>query len=395
MFNKSSKTLIIYILSEDQKNFDPTISINKKILIQKLKRDGLNPEINNFFLLMWARYQKEEQVNRTIVAKHISSGGIFRRFIRDIAGVSNIVQHTQSYQRNPDIIAVYNPALLHSALKIKKVRGGAIVLFLTNLPQGLARTRRWGLLRSLYYHRIEKRSYGISDKAFVISEATRTYAKVLGVPNNEIYTFSPNVIAIDTSIINSVKKGIVRSQYKISDDKKVILSVGRLEKEKNFPRLIEIFRALNRKDVVLIIVGEGSEHDRLKKLVAKYNLKESIICAGFVSRTDIWNYFYDADIFMLLSQSEGLGLVFWEAMYARVPVIGSMASGILETIGADGLRGFLIKDQEDTSAVSAKIDACIARGDAVSAMIEHAHAYVSEKISHTTTINDIIGGAEK
>ena len=70
----------------------------------------------------------------------------------------------------------------------------------------------------------------------------------------------------------------------------------------------------------------------------------------------LWNYFYDADIFMLLSQSEGLGLVFWEAMYARVPVIGSMASGILETIGADGFAGFLIKDQEDTSAVSAKID---------------------------------------
>jgi glycosyltransferase involved in cell wall biosynthesis len=89
----------------------------------------------------------------------------------------------------------------------------------------------------------------------------------------------------------------------------------------------------------------------------------------------------DADCFVLLSKSEALGLVFWEAMYMNVPVIGRPVGGIVETIGKDGERGFLWDAKDGTEAFKNKLERAIRKDPDVQAMTVRAREYVQRKIA--------------
>ena len=93
---------------------------------------------------------------------------------------------------------------------------------------------------------------------------------------------------------------------------------------------------------------------------------------------------------MLLSYSEGLGLVFWEAMYMRVPVIGSPVGGIKETIGENGERGLFWDESYGVEDIAKKIKIVFDEGPGISEMKRRAHLYVSEKIKQRLSINDIL-----
>ena len=137
------------------------------------------------------------------------------------------------------------------------------------------------------------------------------------------------------------EKNVVRNLYNIDNSRKIILSVGRLENEKNYEKLIGVFSKLKNSNLILIIVGSGSLEQELKKLTNNLNISNRVIFAGHVSRQDIWNYYLDADLFILLSKSEGLGLVFHEAMYMNVLVVGSKIEGIIDSIGINEENGFI------------------------------------------------------
>ncbi len=387
-----NESLRILLFSFDWRNLYET---NIGEIFEKLERDGLAPSRNSIFSIHWSTKGYYKKINNNLATLHLKAHLGKIRFVYDLVNIFLTPFLLKKYRFSPDMVVIYDFPSVFLGLGAKFFWGSRIVLIVTNIPTQLIRTRpRWGF--SLLYQKVSEffAKYFI-DYAITISTSTEKYMKALGVSPKKIRVFSPNVIARDEQFFETARTGWVRERLNISKEKKIILSVGRLEPEKNFTRLIEIFKTLNRKDLVLIIVGQGSEYERLNNLVAKHHLQENIIFAGFVERKDIWNFYRDADVFILLSKSEGLGLVFWEAMYARVPVIGSMADGIVETIGENGLRGFLITDDENTDTVNAKIDACIAHGDRVTAMIERARAYVSEKISRRATINDILGDTEK
>jgi glycosyltransferase involved in cell wall biosynthesis len=93
---------------------------------------------------------------------------------------------------------------------------------------------------------------------------------------------------------------------------------------------------------------------------------------------------------MLLSKAEGLGLVFWEAMYMRVPVIGSPVGGILETIGGNGSRGFLWEESLGIEDLHDKLNKCIAHTEEVEIMKDRAYAYVATIITNNVSINTIV-----
>ena len=181
----------------------------------------------------------------------------------------------------------------------------------------------------------------------------------------------------------------MREQYSITPDKKIILSIGRLEAEKDFPRLFHILSHLNEK-FILIILGEGSLLSDFRSMVKEMGLEKRVIFAGLVARENLWNYYLDADVFILLSKSEALGLVFWEAMYMGVPCIGSMAPGIAETIGSDGERGFLVKEKEEMVSISEKINQCVTSNEMIAEMKKRARDYVEVQMKNNLSINDLL-----
>jgi GalNAc-alpha-(1->4)-GalNAc-alpha-(1->3)-diNAcBac-PP-undecaprenol alpha-1,4-N-acetyl-D-galactosaminyltransferase len=123
---------------------------------------------------------------------------------------------------------------------------------------------------------------------------------------------------------------------------KIILGVGRLEKQKRFDVLIKVFRELNLKDYKLLIVGEGSERERLLKMIGD---DERIRLIGRTK--EIEKYYRKSEIFVLSSQKEGFGNVLIEAMAFGCACISfDCPYGPAEII-QNGVNGLLVENQNE------------------------------------------------
>jgi len=102
------------------------------------------------------------------------------------------------------------------------------------------------------------------------------------------------------------------------------LGIGRLAPQKNFALLIDAFARIARADDRLTIVGEGSERERLERQIATLGLAAQIELVGHQSPVDRW--LAQADVLVLSSDFEGLGIVVIEALAAGVPVVATDCS---------------------------------------------------------------------
>ena len=99
------------------------------------------------------------------------------------------------------------------------------------------------------------------------------------------------------------------------------------------------------------IVGVGPEDAALKQLTEKYGLTDRIHFAGSVARDKVYSYMSKADIFIMPSIEETLGLVYLEAMMHGCLTVGTENEGI-DGIIEDGKNGFLVKPQSEESVLS-------------------------------------------
>ena len=89
--------------------------------------------------------------------------------------------------------------------------------------------------------------------------------------------------------------------------KNKICFVGRLEKQKDLPRMIEIASKLRQinNNFILDIYGEGSQKDTISRLIKKYHLEKNVFLKGFTQDKNIYaNY----SIMWMTSSFEGFGL---------------------------------------------------------------------------------------
>lgn len=107
-------------------------------------------------------------------------------------------------------------------------------------------------------------------------------------------------------------RDIIRKQLGL-EDKYVIGFVGRLHEQKNPYRMLSIFSQVMeiRKDAVLLIVGDGEEHDGMIMRCKELNICENVIFTG--KRDDIPNIMMGMDVFFMPSLYEGLPVVIVEA----------------------------------------------------------------------------------
>jgi phosphatidylinositol alpha-1,6-mannosyltransferase len=145
------------------------------------------------------------------------------------------------------------------------------------------------------------------------------------------------------------------------DDRKVLLTAGRLVKRKGvawfvssvLPELVE-----KNEKVTYLIVGEGQERERIEKLVLELKLADHVLLLGRVSDEMRVLAYQSCDVFVMPNipvdgDMEGFGLVALEASLAGVPVVASGIEGITDAI-KDGKNGILI-NTKDQKAYLAKI----------------------------------------
>lgn len=103
--------------------------------------------------------------------------------------------------------------------------------------------------------------------------------------------------------------------------------VSRIEKEKGWKVLLDAInildKSVNDTEFKLLIVGEGSERDLLKKYIKQHNLEEVVTMLSFVNQKKLSDLYSKMDLFIFPTFKESLGLVGLEAMACGVPVLGS------------------------------------------------------------------------
>ncbi|MCF3942623.1 glycosyltransferase [Oceanobacillus alkalisoli] len=120
-----------------------------------------------------------------------------------------------------------------------------------------------------------------------------------------------------------------------------IISVGKLMEQKNHKLLINAFSLIAEKYPVykLCIYGEGELREELKELIIEKKLENRVFLMGRTK--DVFHVVYNADMFILSSNYEGLSNALLEAMMLETPVISTNCAGSNELI-EHGMNGILV-----------------------------------------------------
>ena len=118
-------------------------------------------------------------------------------------------------------------------------------------------------------------------------------------------------------------KKIEKFNFEELKNKKYIIGIGRLTKQKNFDLMINFFKKISNTypSLNLVIIGEGENKTRLKKLSINLSLEKRIYFLGY--QKNVFKYLTRAECFILTSLWEDPGFVLVEAALAGVPIISS------------------------------------------------------------------------
>lgn len=211
------------------------------------------------------------------------------------------------------------------------------------------KSRIFNYLWKPIFSEMETKSITMSDKVITLSRnVSNSLARYYDLEPN---TFIVNKPGVDLNRFRASDNGPEdREEFNIPKDSVVILYVGRLSREKNVEKLTRTFARLRRRDIHLLIVGDGPCRVKLEQLREELGMMREITLLGM--RTDVERFYSMADIFVLPSKYEGFGQVILEAMAAGLPCIAfkkampayEVAS---EEIIADGLTGFCVDPYND------------------------------------------------
>ena len=168
---------------------------------------------------------------------------------------------------------------------------------------------------------------------------------------------------IDTEHFSPERRNL-RIRHELGlDDKKVIVSVGRLVHRKGQDFLIDALPLISQKipNVHLLLVGEGPYRAELEKRSVARGVRDRITFIGRVQHSGLPEYICAGDIFAMPSRSrlaglevEGLGIVYLEASACGLPVIGGTSGGAPDAV-LEGETGFSVDGTSATAIAEAAI----------------------------------------
>ena len=212
----------------------------------------------------------------------------------------------------------------------------------------------------------------------------------------------PNIVKLE-KIAGNFPSGYFRKKFNISDDKKIVIYLGRLSWIKGFDTLIPAFKAVVKKHPEAILVIAGGDDKGYKKnvqlLITNYQLQDGVIFTGMLTGADKIAAYQDSDVFVLPSYSESFGMSIVEAMATGLPVVVSKGVGISAYIKQVKAGIVVEKNEVELSGAILKIlnnsDLAKKMGEAGRELIKNE--FSSEKIAEKflKEYNEILQGYEK
>lgn len=182
----------------------------------------------------------------------------------------------------------------------------------------------------------------IIDEILVNSLATKSciYQNNKSIFNKDYVKIIPHGVNFE-----QIEKREFKPIYKRKGNEIVLLSLGRLEAEKNHSFLIDVAIQLKKDGVrfKLLIGGSGSLYEHLKNRVKANQLDDDVYFTGFVKNPK--DFYKSGDVLLLPSLYEGFGFVIIEAAANKIPVVAFDNSSKPEIIKQNS-TGILTPDND-------------------------------------------------
>lgn len=261
----------------------------------------------------------------------------------------------QSYKQIRKLLKEQNFSVIHChtpivgfIVRLAALPYRATVLYTTH---GLAFPKGCSLKEKLIYGTAEWLGIRMCDGIITINHEDHATLRKMGAKN----VYYINGVGVNTARYHKIEidRDAYRKSIGVEKDDIMVLSVGEISARKNQQIIIRALAKLGDPRYVFVICGKAmtgsAVYEKLVSLAKELNVRVKFL--GF--RRDIPQIAHCADIAVMPSLREGLGLAGIEAMAAGVPVIGSDIQGIKDYV-VDGVTGYLC-DPRDADAFAEKI----------------------------------------
>lgn len=238
------------------------------------------------------------------------------------------------YLRTRKIIKSFKPDIVHSHMYHANILC-RLVRIRSEIPKLICTSHsnfEGGMLRMLSYRATDKLatiSTNVSQDAMhtLINKGAYKANRVIAIPNG---------INTEKFIYDENSRKQLRTALK-SQNKKVILAVGRMSPAKDYSNLFKSIALLKqqRNDFIVYTVGDGPLREELNQLAQSLDINDYIIMLGV--RYDVPELMSACDVFVLSSAWEGFGLVVAEAMSCERLVVATDCGGVKDIVGQNGI----------------------------------------------------------
>ncbi len=198
---------------------------------------------------------------------------------------------------------------------------------------------RWKFISNTYnklVHKILKRA----DKIILTSPANLEHSQIIKQYQHKCEIIPLAMDDIDVSEISNDDLLAFKNKYKLPDEK-LMLFLGRICYYKGIDVLLNAIKNLN---VKLLMVGEGPQEEKIRKMIVMLGLTDKVIMTGFLSRKEVLMSYMVSDFFVLpsVTAAEAFGIVQVEAMHFGLPVINTSLPSGVPFVSLNNQSGFTV-----------------------------------------------------
>lgn len=247
----------------------------------------------------------------------------------------DLIQQIKNYA--PDAILIYGWAYASHLKVLRYFKNKVPIIFrgdsnLLREQSGFKALLRFAFLRWIYTH---------VDHALYVGTNNKAYFKKYGLKEQQL-SFAPHAIDNERFAQNRHDEAqALRNGLGLTDKDILVLFAGKFEDIKSPFLLLDAFQSINKKNVHLLLVGNGALESELKLKAAE---NPNIHFMAFQNQSYIPVVYQACDIFCLPSKSETWGLAINEAMVCQKAVLASDKVGSAIDLIIPGNNGAIFKE---------------------------------------------------
>jgi glycosyltransferase involved in cell wall biosynthesis len=245
----------------------------------------------------------------------------------------------------------------------------------------------FGTAGSLLFRAIETVLGRFTDSLVAVSPEVRDELVSMGVAPASRFSVVRLGIELQPRVRCEDEPAALRHRYGIGPDRFVVGWFGRMTAVKRTEDLLDALAALRERgiDALLLLVGDGTDRERLEQLAHGRGLAKSCLFAGY--QEDVAPWYAVCDAVVLTSANEGTPVTIIEALAAGRPVVATNVGGVRDVVD-EGVSGFLVRSG-DTHAIAERLEMLARDPERRSAMGEAGRTRVLERYAVSRLVDDV------